>query len=194
MILDIEDIKKTERPLLFGDSLVAYMPDSFDYNNQGIAGLTAYALQFILEERVVMHNPTKAALHIGANDLRFTVMSSPQEIANTVKLIFEELMADLPDTKFYLISTLPCVDEFDNSIGLTSGNKMNGFHDELNLEYKKQLKGMDIEHINLNQYLRNEDGSVKKEHYKDHLHIKDEAYDYLYQSYQESRNNAEKNT
>lgn len=187
MIIDIDNIEPTERPLLFGDSLVAYMPESFDYINQGIAGLTAYALQYILEERVVLHNPTKAALHIGANDLRFTVMSSPQEIAETVKLIFEQLMIDLPDTKFYLISTLPCVDEFDNSLGLSRATKMNALHDELNEEYKKHLEGMGIEHINLNQYLRNEDGSVKKEYYKDNLHIVDEAYDYLFKCYTEDK-------
>ena len=187
MIIDIDNIEPTERPLLFGDSLVAYMPESFDYINQGIAGLTAYALQYLLEERVVMHNPTKAALHIGANDLRFTVMSSPQEIAETVRLIFLELMRDLPDTKFYLISTLPCVDEFHNSMGLPHGTVLNEAHDELNQEYKKQLDGMGIEHINLNQYLRNEDGSVKKEYYKDNLHIVDEGYDYLFKCYTEDK-------
>ena len=155
MILDINKTEKTEKPLLFGDSLVAYMPESFDFINRGIAGLTAYALKYILEERVVQLNPSKAALHIGANDLRFTVMASPQDIAENVKDVFTELIEDLPETTFYLISSLPCVDEYDNGLGLSAGTEMNALHDELNLEYQEQLKGMGIRYINLNQYLIN---------------------------------------
>lgn len=184
MILDIKDADKTDKPLLFGDSLVAYMPKTFDFLNKGIGGLTAYALKYILEERVVQFNPSKAALHIGANDLRFTVMSSPQEIAENVKDIFTELIRDLPETKFYLISSLPCVDEYENGLGLSADTKMNAMHDELNLEYQDQLKGMGIYYINLNQYLINEDGSIKKEYYQDNLHIKEKGYEYLLECFE----------
>lgn len=184
MIIDNTNKSKLEIPLLFGDSLVAYMPESSNFLNKGIAGLTAYALKFILEERVVQYNPSKAALHIGANDLRFTVMSTPYDIALNVKEIFEELIVDLPETQFYLISPLPCVDDFDNGLGLSAGTVMNDQHDELIQEYLKQLKGMGIEYINLNQYLKNEDGSVKKEYYKDKLHINEEGYHYLLECFE----------
>ena len=173
----------TSKPLFFGDSLVDYMPDSWDLINNGIAGMTAYALKYILDERVVRFNPECAVLHIGANDLRFTVQSEPEEIAQNVKNIFIDLIEQLPHTKFYLISTLPCVDHLEDLGSLKKQVPMNQVHTQLNLEYHKALEGLGIEHIDLNQYLMNDDGSVKAEYYEDSLHLNESGYEFLLESY-----------
>lgn len=179
----IDKNNKEVLPLLFGDSLVAHIPESFELINRGISGMTAFALKYILDERVVSLNPTVVALHIGANDLRYTVMSTPEDIVLNVVEIFNELMDALPDTKFYLISTLPCVDGLNDDYSLTPVPHMNDLHIILNTQYQEALKDMYVEYVDFNKYLLNEDGSVKKEYYVDSLHLNEEGYKYLLECY-----------
>lgn len=182
--MDLDKNKHEVLPLLFGDSLVAHIPKSFKLVNRGISGMTAFALKYILEERVISLNPHRVALHIGANDLRYTVMSTPEDIVLNVKEIFSDLIQALPDTKFYLISTLPCVDDLEDDFTLTPENRMNDLHTALNLQYQDMLEDLGVGFLDFNKYLLNENGSVKKEYYVDSLHLNETGYNYLLECFE----------
>lgn len=183
MVINKQNSVNKNKNLIFGDSLVEKIPSDFNIINNGIGGLTSGALLSLLDELVIKFNPQKVYLHVGTNDMGETVMASPREIATNVQKIFMILKRNLPNTKFYLISTLPCVDERDSMFTLGRGIRMNALHNKLNEEYLNYLEGMDIKFINLYQALINDDGSVKKEYYKDGLHLNKKGYIYLLDIY-----------
>lgn len=172
--------------LFFGDSLIAYMPKSWSVLNKGLGGMSAFTLKGLLDELVIQNKPSTVVLHIGANDLRNKSMSSPQEIASNVKEIFNTLIAALPKSEFYLISSLPCLDDVNCFFNPDQRQDFSVLHKNLNIEYQKTLKDLPVTYLDLSQYLINADGSVKKEYYEDSLHLKREGYDYLRKSYEEN--------
>lgn len=181
-ILAIINKRKTtleNQPLIFGDSLVEGLPKELKITNNGIGGMTSGVLLNLVDELVIKFKPSKVYLHIGTNDMGDTVMASPRTIALNVKKIFAILKRNLPDTKLHIISTVPCIDEIDSMFTLGRGIRMNALHQKLNEEYQIQLQDMNVEYLDVYQYLVHKDGTVKKEFYKDGLHLNMNGYYHL---------------
>ena len=107
-----ESMPKYDDEIIFlGDSLTDYIqfheifPD-LRVINRGIAGDTTTGVLHRLDE-VISRKPAKLFIEIGINDIFYN--AAPVDIAANIRKIIELVKAGSPDTKIYLETILPVV-------------------------------------------------------------------------------------
>ncbi|CAM3600802.1 GDSL-type esterase/lipase family protein [Erysipelothrix urinaevulpis] len=183
-ILDIIHKQATtakHQPLFFGDSLIEGIPSQYPILNHGISGMSSEMLEHLLDELVIKFEPSHVFLHIGINDLATTTLASPRDIAWNIVRIMLILNQCLPNTKLYVISTLPCIDELSSFKQTGKGIRCNDMVNVLNEEIQEHIVHTQAKFIDLNSKLYNDDKSLKQVYYRDGMHLNDEGYHYLAQ-------------
>lgn len=185
-ILDIikkQDHTKPDGHLFFGDSIIEGIPNDLPIINNGISGMSSEVIETLLDELVIKFNPRAVYLHVGTNDLGNTVMASPRDIALNIQRIMLIIQRNLPNAKLFVISTLPCLDEFESFYATGKGIRSNDLHQILNIEIQDHLKHTNVTYLDLHSHLLNGDGSVKSGFYQDGLHLNEEGYQFLIQKF-----------
>lgn len=114
-----EDITKLQNGTVFlGDSITERYPLATYYPgmvvvNRGIGGdtmgaMAAYGVYDRLSTTVYNLNPKKVILMIGINDIIWVKSATIQEKSDQYAYLVWTLKKNLPNTEFYLVSTLPC--------------------------------------------------------------------------------------
>ena len=107
-----ESMPKYNNEIIFlGDSLTDYVQFSEIFPdlpviNRGIAGDTTTGVLYRLDE-IISRKPAKLFIHIGLNDIVYKV--TPAEIAGNIRKIVERVKSGSPETKIYLETILPVV-------------------------------------------------------------------------------------
>lgn len=175
----------SKKRLFFGDSLVADIPEGIKIINTGIGGMTSTGLLTLLDQTVYDHDPTDVYLHIGTNDFGMDPSTKPKKVAKNVKKIFKKIKRKLPKANLNLISTLPSSDNPESVFDLGQGIRRNDLHIKLNEEYQKIIKDLNINYIDLYQFLVDENGDVIDKYYKDDLHLNVDGYRLLINKFDE---------
>lgn len=178
-IIKKQETSKKNQALFFGDSLIEGIPQNYPVTINGISGISSEVMEHLLDELVVKFQPSHVFYHIGTNDLGGTTMKSPRDIAWSITRIMLILEQCLPETKFYVISTLPCIDDLESYKATGKGIRSNDLVTILNKEIQEHIVHTKAQFIDLNSHMTNSDGTVKKELFTDGLHITQEAYHYL---------------
>lgn len=165
--------------VFFGDSLIEYydlhrwFPD-MPMINSGLAGITVSMLKHFIDEGVLKFRPKRVFLMAGTNDLGDTVQSSPRDIALNMKEIIDIIHENLPETKIYLLSSLPCVESMQSYQVTHHGIRTNGM---LKLLFEEEKKQIHTPVIFINLYDLFMDGErVKEELFLDGLHVNEQGY------------------
>lgn len=170
--------------VFFGDSITEmYDLDKYYENipikyNCGIGGATSQELLWFIDEAVIKYQPKIVVLMIGINDLGYTTMISPRQIAVNIKEIIDVIRGNCPQTYILLLSTLPCIEElkdYHHIPGIRNNDLVQMIFQEC------QLLIMDKKTIMVPIYHKfvDENGCVLKQYYQDGLHLNENGYQYL---------------
>lgn len=175
--------------VFLGDSITAgfKMLDNYDHVvNLGVSGdKTTEVLDRIND--VFKYKPSKLIILIGINDFLVNkkVWDHPYEIniLENYQKIIEILTENLPDTKFYSLSTFPLGKNklFSNDL-LPLYNKE---IDDLNKGYKKISEKYHVEFINASHTLKDENGDLKDEFTLDGVHLTEAGYEKYFDAIKE---------
>lgn len=133
--------------------------------NRGIRGDTTNGVLKRLDN-VVKLQPKKIFLMIGVNDLQYRI--DKEKILNNYSKIVETIRAKLPDTKVYVQSILPVVE-----------NKRpikNEDIDYLNTNIKKLTNGENIIFLDINSELKTDNNELDEKYTVDGEHLTGDAY------------------
>ena len=160
---------KNEYIIFLGDSLTSrgkwkYRFPSIKAVNKGIGGNTTADILARLNKIIIL-NPKKIFLMVGANDLTKNVKKSTT--INNYEVIIKILKNKIPNTQIYIQSVLPM-----NSKLMKVSNQDILI---LNHEIKKLADKYKIYYININSYLI-EDNQLPTRYSVDGIHLNDKGY------------------
>lgn len=182
VIMKNNQTSKPNGVVFFGDSITElcdlekFYPELDNKYNSGIGGITSTMLLNFIDEGVNKFNPDKVVIMIGTNDLGKTVMRSPRDIAIDVKEMIEIIHYNLLDTKIYLVSPIPCLEDLHSYKATKEGIRSNDVLKMIYTEYKSIIPYDYVEFIDAYPALCNEFGEPIREYFTDGLHINDEGY------------------
>lgn len=180
-----EDISKLQNGTVFlGDSITEryelenYYP-SMKVINRGIGGDTMgaripYGVYDRLSSTVYNLNPNKLILMIGGNDLIWIKSDSLELKLEQYAYLVWTLKTNLPETEFYLVSTLPAKGEY-----AFANEEMVRFNQ--NIEKTAEIYG--AAYINAAPSFKNEKGELRADLALDDIHLKPAGYDLLTKIY-----------
>ncbi len=135
--------------------------------NRGISGDTSWGLMARIDE-VTEGKPTIIFMMIGINDLAWGEKTVP-EVRDQVAKVLDTIKKQSPETKIYLQSTLPVIENKERKLENEEVNS-------LNVEYTKLAASRNIAFINLTPFFKDDSGQLKKEFTEDGLHLNGSAY------------------
>ena len=162
-----------------GDSLIEFYDlDKFfpsrNFINRGISGDTTKGLRSRIYENVVSLVPECIVMEIGTNDLNGD--ESVERIFARYKDILMFLKTALPSARIIVQSLYPVNHDVNVVSKMLVKNRNNENVNRMNILLKEACKELDIEFVDINQYLKDENGSLKKELTLDGLHLNDQGY------------------
>lgn len=186
-MLSIINQTKNAKPggvVFFGDSITEmydvnkYFEDIPIKYNSGIGGATSHELLWFIDEAVIKYQPKIVVLMVGINDLGYTTMFSPRQIALYIKDIIDIIRGNCPYTYILLLSTLPCIENLKDYHHVP-GIRNNDFVQMIFQEC--QLLIMDKKTIMIPIYHEfvDENGHVLMKYYQDGLHLNENGYQHL---------------
>lgn len=182
-MLEIIKTKKDNSNVLFyGDSITEYCdldlfyPEIENKFNAGIAGITSDMLLHFIDEGVIKQNPKKVVIMVGTNDLGDTVMHSPREIALNIKDMVDIIHNNLPNTKVYIVSPIPCIESLHGYKAMKKGMRSNDMIKVIFKECKNMIRNSDVIFIPVYQSLCNKKGLPIEQYYVDGLHLNQKGY------------------
>lgn len=180
-MLEIIHNQREADVLFYGDSITRYMDIkkyfSFDAVNCGIVGITSEMLLHFVDEGVIKYRPKKVFIMVGTNDMGNTVMASPRQIAMNVKALVEIIHQNLPQTKIYLISCIPCVEKFHGYQYKKEGIRSNDTLKMVLQEYRRVIPYHYVTFIDVFDSLLDEKGDSIEDCFIDGLHLNDKGYE-----------------
>lgn len=166
--------------VFFGDSITRYMDIdkyfSFDSANCGIVGITSHMLLHFVDEGVIKYQPKRIFLMVGTNDMGNTVMAGPRQIAMNVKQLVEIIHENLPNAHIYLISCIPCVEEYHGYQYKGEGLRSNDILKMVISEYRRVIVGDYVTYLDVFDSLLDDQGKVRKDCFVDGLHLNEKGY------------------
>ncbi len=161
-----------------GDSLVEFYDlDKFfpssNFINRGISGDTTKGLRSRVYENVVSLVPECIVIEIGTNDLN---EDSVERVFARYKDILMFLKTALPMVRIIVQSLYPVNHDVNLVSKMLVKNRNNDNINRLNMLLKEVCNELDIEFVDINPYLKDENGSLKKELTVDGLHLNDQGY------------------
>lgn len=161
-----------------GDSLVEFYDlDKFfpssNFINRGISGDTTKGLRSRVYENVVSLVPECIVIEIGTNDLN---EDSVERVFARYKDILMFLKTALPTVRIIVQSLYPVNHDVNLVSKMLVKNRNNDNINRLNMLLKEACNELDIEFVDINPYLKDENGSLKKEFTTDGLHLNDQGY------------------
>lgn len=161
-----------------GDSLVEFYDlDKFfpssNFINRGISGDTTKGLRSRVYENVVSLVPECIVMEIGTNDLN---EDNVERVFARYKDILMFLKTALPTVRIIVQSLYPVNHDVNLVSKMLVKNRNNDNINRLNMLLKEACNELDIEFVDINPYLKDENGSLKKELTLDGLHLNDEGY------------------
>ena len=161
-----------------GDSLVEFYDlDKFfpssNFINRGISGDTTKGLRSRVYENVVSLVPECIVIEIGTNDLN---EDSVERVFARYKDILMFLKTALPMVRIIVQSLYPVNHDVNLVSKMLVKNRNNDNINRLNMLLKEACNELDIEFVDINPYLKDENGSLKKEFTTDGLHLNDQGY------------------
>lgn len=182
-MLEIIKTKKKKCDVVFyGDSITEYCdldlfyPEIKSKFNAGIAGITSDMLLHFIDEGVIKHDPKKVVIMVGTNDLGDTVMHSPRQIALNIKDMVDIIQCNLPNTKVYIVSPIPCIESLHGYKAMKKGMRSNDMIKMIFKECKKIIRNSNVTFIPIYQSLCNKKGLPIEQYYVDGLHLNQEGY------------------
>ena len=109
--------------------------------------------------------PKLAVIMIGTNN---SSSNQPQEIADGIEMIIEQLKKKTPDTQVLLLGIFPR--------GATPDDKLRRVNDETNELISKMADEMQVHYLDIGPKFLGEDGSLSKEIMPDLLHLSEQGY------------------
>ena len=161
-----------------GDSLVEFYDlDKFfpssNFINRGISGDTTKGLRSRVYENVVSLVPECIVIEIGTNDLN---EDNVERVFARYKDILMFLKTALPTVRIIVQSLYPVNHDVNLVSKMLVKNRNNDNINRLNMLLKEACNELDIEFVDINPYLKDENGSLKKELTVDGLHLNDQGY------------------
>ncbi|QVK18370.1 hypothetical protein KHQ81_01245 [Mycoplasmatota bacterium] len=166
--------------VFLGDSITAGFTLLENYDNVVNLGVSGDKTTEVLDRihDVFQYNPEKLIILIGINDFLVNkkVWFHPTEIniPENFQKIIEILRENLPDTKFYSISTFPLGKNelFSNDLLPQYNQEI----DDLNNEYKRISEKYHVEFLNISHILKDDNGILKDEYTLDGVHLTEAGY------------------
>lgn len=187
-IITLQKDKISGGTVFYGDSITEYFPvekylkELGDIYNCGIGGITSDMLLHFIDEGVLKYEPEKVCIMIGTNDLGNTVMASPRDIALHVKEMVEIIHYNLPDTKIYLLSCIPCLEKKHGYKATKQGIRSNDILKMIYKEYQRVIPYDYVQMVQVYPSLCNKKGEPIEDYYIDGLHINEKGYQVLSQT------------
>ena len=163
-----ESMPKYDNEIIFlGDSLTDYIQFSeifpaLNIINRGIAGDTTTGVLNRLDE-IISRQPAKLFINIGLNDIFYKVDSV--EIAANIRKIIERVKAGSPETKIYLETLLPVV---NNSKFLTG--RPSNIINSVNKLLPEIAKDLDCKLLDVHKFFA-EDDNMPERYSVDGVHM-----------------------
>ena len=187
-IITLQKDKISGGTVFYVDSITEYFPvekylkELGDIYNCGIGGITSDMLLHFIDEGVLKYEPEKVCIMIGTNDLGNTVMASPRDIALHVKEMVEIIHYNLPDTKIYLLSCIPCLEKKHGYKATKQGIRSNDILKMIYKEYQRVIPYDYVQMVQVYPSLCNKKGEPIEDYYIDGLHINEKGYQVLSQT------------
>jgi lysophospholipase L1-like esterase len=182
--------KGSKKILFIGDSLIQQWSNSANHKypggqeiwnqifkpipaaNFGIAGdCTENLLWRITEGKLLEHfNPEVVVIMIGTNNIHSKKKYEPIQIAEGIKLIVDTVRGKLPNSKILLLGIFPRFDDWKSPKYFESNIN------EINKTIAKYDDGKNVFFMNIGKKFLNSDGSIKKELFRDGLHLTPKGY------------------
>ncbi|MDE6471616.1 MAG: lysophospholipase [Clostridia bacterium] len=166
--------------VFFGDSITemcdlnAYYPNVNSYN-RGISGDTTENMLKRVETNVLALAPSNIVFLGGTNDIGKNV--PPQDIANNIEQIIQKTQQALPDCKIFIQSVYPVNPTRKPTFYSKTGNRTNDTIDALNLLIQEFCYNYGCTYIDVNSYLKDQDGNLQKAFSIDGLHLTKQGYE-----------------
>lgn len=185
-MLEIIEQRKKSKPngiVFFGDSITEFCDlkrfyhSSKELYNCGIAGANSDELMWFVDEAVIKYQPSKVILMLGINDLGNTAMYSPREIASRINGIAQLITKNCPQTKLYIVSTLPCIERLQD-FKHVAGIRCNIFVQNIYQCLQELLVVNNTTLINVYDFFAKGSDAIE-ELYLDGLHLNDKGYEVL---------------
>lgn len=179
-MLEIIDNRKKVSTVFYGDSITKYMDIdhyfSFEAANCGIVGISSDMLLHFVDEAVIKYCPKQVFKMIGTNDLGNTTMTSPRQIAMNVKELIEIIHENLPESKVYLISCIPCIEKIHGYQYKKQGLRSNDILRMVFEEYKRIIPYSYVSFLDVFDSLLDENGVPLENCFLDGLHLTQDGY------------------
>ncbi len=166
--------------LFVGDSIttgITIYADSYGYNMPAnVLADKGYTIGKIMlrKDEIVAYNPERMFILVGSNDLN-NVSPDIEKIATRYIQAVNELQASLPNTKIYIILTLPINTKYEQKASIRN-DRITEFDKRLVQLCNEQ----GIYYIDMATSLKDSSGMLREELTSDGLHLKGQYYPYWY--------------
>lgn len=160
--------------VLLGDSIINYFKEEQYFSNKNIInrGIPGDDTKGVLNRlhQIIKLNPKIIILSIGSNDIP-KFKDSSDEIVKRILKIKYTLEEKLLDTKVYIISILPVLDDKEITNYNYLSNRNNDIIDEINEELMVFTNIIDVSGC-----LKDKNNNLKKEYTYDGVHLNEKGY------------------
>lgn len=169
-----KDIDHKNKIVLLGDSMISFFDEKKYFKNdnilnRGIPGDTTLGVLKRLHQ-IIKLEPSTIVLSIGSNDYA-RINENIEEVVKGILKIKYLLLEQLPSVNLYILSLSPVLrdDEISNYNYIL--NRNNDIIDEINNELALFTHIIDV-----NSYLKDSNGNLKKAYTTDGIHLSHEGY------------------
>lgn len=165
--------------LFVGDSITE-MYDVYEFFdgkvvNRGISSDTISGLLKRMNESILDLNPKKVVFMMGTNDIM--TGRTEEEIIDGIEEVLTIIQNELPDTEIIVESLYPINKGDEEKISKIAVNiRTNEVIDSINAKLVNLTSNMSIEYVDVNAYLKDENGQLNIDYTLEGLHLNSEGY------------------